>query len=78
MTHLLQTAIKEAQKLSDQDQDGVAALILNVVAKKSGKRPLGLAKGLGHVHNDFNDPLSEEELADWYEGHPDDPLTKPQ
>ena len=78
MTKLLQTAIEEAKKLSDPDQDGVAALILNAVAKKSGKRPLGLAKGLGHVHDDFNDPLSDEELADWYEGHPDDPLTTSQ
>ncbi|GAB4483276.1 MAG: type II toxin-antitoxin system prevent-host-death family antitoxin [Erythrobacter tepidarius] len=38
------------------------------------RRPIGLAKGMGHVGAEFFEPLSEEELADWYEVKPDDPL----
>ncbi|HAZ60874.1 MAG TPA: prevent-host-death protein [Gammaproteobacteria bacterium] len=38
------------------------------------RRPIGLAKGMGRVLPAFLDPMSEEELADWYEIRPDDPL----
>lgn len=37
-------------------------------------RPIGLAKGMGHVGEAFFSPMSEEELADWYEIRPSDPL----
>lgn len=37
-------------------------------------RPIGLAKGMGHVGPEFFEPMSEEELADWYEVKPTDPL----
>ena len=76
MTHLLQTAIKQVNSLTDQEQNDIAALMLNAVAKKTKKRPLGLAKGLGTVGDDFNEPLSEEELALWYESQPGDPLNE--
>ena len=78
MTQLLQTAIEKAKGLSETEQDIIAALLLNAIAKKSDKRPAGLAKGLGHVHADFNDSLSEEEIAHWHEGHPEDPLMRPE
>ena len=76
MTNLLQTAIKKATKLPDQQQDDIAALMLNAIARKAGERPLGLAKGMVQVPDDFNDPLPEEELAAWSGDHPDDPLTQ--
>jgi prevent-host-death family protein len=38
------------------------------------RRPIGLAKGMGHVLPAFFEPMSEEELADWYEIRPEDPL----
>lgn len=37
-------------------------------------RPIGLAKGMGHVGPEFFEPMSEEELADWYDVKPTDPL----
>lgn len=38
------------------------------------RRPIGLAKGMGKVLPSFFEPMSEEELADWYEVRPEDPL----
>ncbi|SFF47608.1 prevent-host-death family protein [Fontimonas thermophila] len=38
------------------------------------RRPIGLAKGLIEIAPDAFAPMSEEELADWYEIRPDDPL----
>jgi prevent-host-death family protein len=38
------------------------------------KRPIGLAKGLVEIHPSFFDPMTEEELAEWYEVSPNDPL----
>lgn len=43
-------------------------------AQPSKRRPIGLAKGMGHVGPEFFEPMSEEELADWYEIEPSDPL----
>lgn len=37
-------------------------------------RPIGLAKGMGHVGEAFLAPMNEEELADWYDITPSDPL----
>lgn len=37
-------------------------------------RPIGLAKGLIEIHPSFFDPMSEEELAQWSEVLPTDPL----
>jgi hypothetical protein len=76
MTDLLQIAIKQANTLPDKEQNDIAALMLNAIAKKTKKRPLGLAKGLGQVPNDFNDPLPDEELALWYQSQPGDPLNE--
>ena len=74
MTQLLQTAIDKAKSLSESEQDIIAALLLNAIAKKSDKRPIGLGIGLAEVPDDFNDPLPKEELDAWYEGHSTDPL----
>ncbi|MCS6997610.1 MAG: type II toxin-antitoxin system prevent-host-death family antitoxin [Casimicrobiaceae bacterium] len=41
---------------------------------KRPKRPSGLARGMGRVPDSFFEPMSEEELADWYEIKPTDPL----
>ncbi len=38
------------------------------------RRPIGLAKGKIHIAPDAFAPMSEEELADWYEIRPEDPL----
>ena len=71
MTQLLQNAIEEVSKLPTDQQDHIATLMLNALG---GKRPLGLAKGLVEMSDDFDAPLSEDELALWYEGSKDDPL----
>ncbi len=72
MTQLLQKALVAVQQLPPEKQDTIASLMLSMA---EGKRPLGLAKGLGTVPDDFNEPLPEEELALWYESQPGDPLS---
>lgn len=37
-------------------------------------RPIGLAKGSIEIHPSFFEPMTEEELAPWYEVSPSDPL----
>lgn len=37
-------------------------------------RPMGLARGKGRVLPAFFEPMSEEELSDWYDVKPTDPL----
>lgn len=43
-------------------------------ATKKKRRPVGLAKGKILIAPDAFAPMSERELADWYEIRPDDPL----
>ncbi len=43
-------------------------------AEQARRRPIGLAKGMGHVGPEFFEPMGEEELAAWDEVKPDDPL----
>ncbi len=43
----------------------VAKLVRVEPEKPKKRRPLGLAKGMGQVPDDFNAPMSEEELALW-------------
>ncbi|MEM8487841.1 MAG: hypothetical protein AAF564_19985 [Bacteroidota bacterium] len=69
MTQLLQTAIGVVQKLSPENQDRIAQLMLSLA---QGNRPLGLAKGMGNVHPDFNKTLPTEALQQWYGGALDD------
>ncbi len=38
------------------------------------QRPIGLAKGMGRVFPAFFEPMDEEELSDWHEVGPADPL----
>lgn len=38
------------------------------------KRPLGLAEGSVTLHPSFFEPMTEDELADWYDVKPTDPL----
>ena len=52
MTQLFQNAIEEASKLPDDQQDAIATLILKVMG---GRRPLGLAKDMGEVPDDFDE-----------------------
>ncbi|QXP83820.1 type II toxin-antitoxin system Phd/YefM family antitoxin [Methylococcus sp. Mc7] len=51
------------------------AKLVPVGPDETGKkrRPIGLAKGMGHVLPAFFEPMSEEELAQWYEVLPTDP-----
>jgi len=51
------------------------AKLVPVGPEETGKkrRPIGLAKGLIEIHPSFFDPMSEEELAQWYEVLPTDP-----
>lgn len=44
----------------------------SILTKKS--RPMGLAKGKIHWVEDTFAPLSDADLTDWYDIHPDDPL----
>jgi prevent-host-death family protein len=43
-------------------------------APEKQRRPIGLAKGMGRVLPAFFEPMSEEELADWYDVKLSDPL----
>ncbi len=72
MTQLLQNAIHVVQQLSPEQQDRIANLMLNIA---HGKRSLGLAKGLLCVPENFNDELPPDELDNWYNSRPSDPLT---
>lgn len=72
MTDLFKQAVDTVSKLPDNQQNSIAALMLSTV---KGKRPLGLARGLGHVPDDFNEPLPDDELALWYEEQEGDPLS---
>ena len=75
MTQLLQTAIEKALQLPESSQNELALAILNHIKKANKElRPLGFAAGMGSVSDDFNAPLSDEELSAWYDGHPKDPL----
>jgi prevent-host-death family protein len=47
---------------------------IKTAPSSKARRPIGLAKGMGHVGPEFFEPMSEEELADWYEIKPSDPL----
>ena len=38
------------------------------------RRPIGLAKGLVEIPSSFFEPMTEEELADWYAVRESDPL----
>jgi len=54
----------------------VAKLVAVEPEQPKKKRPFGLAKGMGHVPDDFNEPL-DEELLDLFDGtrmYPEDPL----
>jgi len=72
MTDLFKQAVDTASKLPDEQQDSIAALIFSAI---NGKRPLGLARGLGEVADDFNEPMPDDELALWYEDQEGDPLS---
>ena len=39
-----------------------------VPQKRTEPRPMGLAKGTTTIHPSFYDPMTEEELADFYDG----------
>lgn len=48
---------------------------LKAIAQPPRKpRPMGLARGEFTVHPSFFEPMTEDELADWYEIKPTDPL----
>jgi prevent-host-death family protein len=49
------------------------AKLVPVRPEKKTKRPFGLDKGKIWMADDFN-VMSEEELAEFYDGHPGDPL----
>ncbi len=54
----------------------VARLVAVEPEPPKKRRPFGLAKGMGHVPDDFNDPL-DDALLDLFTGEtlsPDDPL----
>ncbi|WP_207895071.1 type II toxin-antitoxin system Phd/YefM family antitoxin [Tepidimonas ignava] len=43
-------------------------------APPATRRPIGLAQGMIEIAPDAFAPMSEDELADWYDIRPDDPL----
>jgi prevent-host-death family protein len=51
------------------------AKLVPVVPDKKARRIAGIDKGKIWMADDFN-VMSEEELAEWYDGTPDDPLLK--
>ena len=71
MTMQLKEALALAEKLPEHKQYMIAAMIAGMV---DNKRPVGLAAGRGRILPSFFEPMTEEELADWYEGQPNNPL----
>jgi prevent-host-death family protein len=51
------------------------AKLVPIRPEKKAKRPFGLGKGKIWIADDF-DVMSEAELAEFYDGHPGDPLLK--
>lgn len=75
MTQLLHQAIEEALKQPADVQDAIASAMLGQISKaRKHARPIGLADGKVHVHDDFNDPLPDDELAFWNGEGPDEHL----
>ena len=74
MTQLLHAAIEEALKQTPDVQKTIATAMFEQMSKLREKRPIGLAEGQVRVPDDFNEPLSNEELEAWYGDNPDDPL----
>ena len=54
----------------------VVARLVPAEEPKLARRPLGIDKGRIWMADDAFDPMSDEELALWYDGGPDDPLNK--
>jgi len=53
----------------------VVARLVPAEEPKLTRRPLGIDKGKIWMSDDAFDPLTDEELKEWY-GGPDDPLSK--
>jgi prevent-host-death family protein len=74
-------AKSQLSRLLDAAQSGEEVIIARagkpvarLVPIETPKRVPGIAKGIWKVDDSFFDPLSEEELALWEEGHEHDPL----
>lgn len=52
----------------------VAELRPITAGRRGKRRPLGLAKGKIRIAPDAFAPMSEDELSDWYDIRPNDPL----
>ena len=52
----------------------VARLVAVENAAPKKPRPIGLAEGSVTIQPSFFDPMTDEELADWHEIKPSDPL----
>ena len=53
----------------------VAKLVpVDAESARAKPRPIGLAKSLGEIHPSFFDPMTEDELAEWYGTKRSDPL----
>jgi prevent-host-death family protein len=53
----------------------VARLVpIEAEAAPKKPRPMGLARGEFTIHPSFFEPMTEDELAEWYEIKPTDPL----
>ena len=77
MTQLLKTAIQKALLLSESSQNDLAlAILVHIKKRKKQVRSIGFATGKGHVSDDFNDPLPDEELILWHEGDLNDILNR--
>ena len=64
MTELLKRAFAEIRKLSDEEQNEIASLILTKLQQKKPKSPRipGIDRGSFIVPDDFNDSLPEDIL----------------
>jgi prevent-host-death family protein len=57
--------------------DKPAVRITAIEDKRKPKRQPGAFKGQIVIHDSFWEPMTEEELALWEEGHENDPLRQP-
>jgi prevent-host-death family protein len=76
-THLskLVTRVMAGEEVVIAKAGKPVAKLVPVRPEKKAKRPFGLDKGKIWMADDF-DVMSEEELAEFYDGSPNDPLLK--
>ena len=60
--------VRAGEKVVICDRNVPVAELTALPEQRKGKRPIGLCKGLFVVPDEFFEPMSDEELEEWYGG----------